>query len=192
MHSQQMENFAHTCHAGNGRWLDMWRTSHFSPTTKSQTSCGGLQQCIHIIIKAYAYNEECSLEILDMLNGFKTLLTKPKCYSCLPSHSQAFLCPSSFEPWPWVSIPGWRLAVEPTKLMRVTSEAPPDSRGMGCTRKCSSMSKIDWNQRCCTRHWPSSFRERRRCCIAGKTDVNIMMEREGRTERWSNGNIMRE
>lgn len=96
MHSQQMENFAHTCHAGNGRWLDMWRTSHFSPTTKSQTSCGGLQQCIHIIIKAYAYNEECSLEILDMLNGFKTLLTKPKCYSCLPSHSSL---PLSLQFW---------------------------------------------------------------------------------------------
>lgn len=61
-------------------------------------------------------------------------------------------------------IPGWRTAVAPTKLMRVTSEAPPDSRGMGCTRKCSSMSKMDWNHRCCTRHWPSSFRDKRRCC----------------------------
>lgn len=61
-------------------------------------------------------------------------------------------------------VPGWRTAVAPTKLMRVTSEAPPDSRGMGCTRKCSSMSKMDWNHRCCTRHWPSSFRDKRRCC----------------------------
>lgn len=47
--------------------------------------------------------------------------------------------------------------------MRVTSLEPPDSRGIGCTRKCSSMSKMVWNQRCCTRHWPSSFRDRRRC-----------------------------
>lgn len=61
-------------------------------------------------------------------------------------------------------VPGCRMAVAPTKLMSVTSEAPPDSRGIGCTRKCSSMSKMDWNHRCCTLHWPSSFSERRRCC----------------------------
>lgn len=51
-----------------------------------------------------------------------------------------------------VFVPGCRTAVAPTKLMSVTSEAPPDSRGMGWTRKCSNMSKMDWNQRCWTRH----------------------------------------
>lgn len=65
-------------------------------------------------------------------------------------------------------IPGCRMAAAPTKLMSVTSEAPPDSSGMGCTRKCSSMSKMDWNHRCCTRHWPSSFRDRRRCWWGGR------------------------
>lgn len=53
---------------------------------------------------------------------------------------------------PALSRPVCLTAVAPTKLMSVTSEAPPDSRGMGWTRKCSNMSNMDWNQRCCTRH----------------------------------------
>lgn len=50
-----------------------------------------------------------------------------------------------------------------TNSVRVTSDVPPDSRGIGCNRKCSSMSNTDWNHKCCTLHWPSGLRVILRC-----------------------------
>ena len=41
-----------------------------------------------------------------------------------------------------------------TKLANLTSDVPPDSSGMGCNRKCSSISKILLNHKCWTWHWP--------------------------------------
>lgn len=61
-----------------------------------------------------------------------------------------------FEPWP-----GREFRVT-TKWVSVTSEVP-DSSGIGWIRKFSSISKMDWNHRCCTRHWPVSMSVRRRC-----------------------------
>jgi hypothetical protein len=49
------------------------------------------------------------------------------------------------------------------KFVSMTSEGPPLSKGMGLERKCSSMSKRLWNQRCWTRQWPSAFNDSRKC-----------------------------
>ena len=62
----------------------------------------------------------------------------------------------------------WKALSATTYWVSVTSEEPPDSRGMGCERKCSNMSKTDWNQRCWTRHWPSLLIVSRRCCMESK------------------------
>ena len=57
---------------------------------------------------------------------------------------------------------------EMTKSARLTLDEPPDSSGMGWERKCSSMSKIVWNHKCCTRHCPSGFKVKRRCWNTGE------------------------
>jgi len=50
-----------------------------------------------------------------------------------------------------------------TNSVRVTSAVPPLSNGMGFCLKCSSMSYMFGNHKCCTLHWPISLRVIRRC-----------------------------
>lgn len=50
-----------------------------------------------------------------------------------------------------------------TKFVNITSEGPPLSRGIGLARKCSNISKMLWNHRCWTRHWPSTLSASLRC-----------------------------
>lgn len=51
-----------------------------------------------------------------------------------------------------------------TKLHSLTLQAEPHSSGMGYRQKWLSISMMEEKWRCCTRHWPYSVRERRRCC----------------------------
>lgn len=67
-----------------------------------------------------------------------------------------------------------------TKLESVTAPAAPHSSGMGKRRKWLSMSMTEGKRRCCTRHWPHSVRERRRCC------------RDREMEAWGYKNMERE
>lgn len=50
-----------------------------------------------------------------------------------------------------------------TKFVRQTSSGPLFSSGIGWIRKCSSMSKILGNHKCCTRQFPSGLSDSRRC-----------------------------
>lgn len=69
--------------------------------------------------------------------------------------------------WLWCKEPpGCRglLPVYTTKFVSITSDGPPLSSGIGFALKCSSISKMLWNQRCWTRHWPSTLSASLRCC----------------------------
>lgn len=73
-----------------------------------------------------------------------------------------------------------------TKLESVTAPAAPHSSGMGKRRKWLSMSITEGKRRCCTRHWPHSVRERRRCCRDRGMEAwgHKNMERERLSQSW--------
>ena len=60
-------------------------------------------------------------------------------------------------------VPAAHGSLQMTKFVKQTSSGPLFSSGIGWLRKCSNMSKILGNHKCCTRQLPSGLSERRKC-----------------------------
>lgn len=125
---------------------------------------------LQLYTNAYAFST--ALECPWLFEALVVILTEPPCIVAVLVNLFAWRLCERLSPSPPLPTcarckepPGWGEPVftYTTKFVSITSDGPPLSRGIGLARKCSNISKMLWNQRCCTRHWPSTFRASLRC-----------------------------